>query len=82
MRLVYLRDERERYNVIWVYEHPMLGEIGVVNPRMEPDGGDDGSLSYYPTWDRILVNGKEATDDQKDEITDDLVETLRREDWS
>lgn len=79
MRMTYLRDERVAppSQVMWIYEHPTLGEIGVVDPRMEPD--ED---SYWPVWDQLLVNGMPATDDQKDEITDDLVETLRHEDWS
>jgi hypothetical protein len=83
MRMTYLGDERysTHRNVVWLYEHPTFGKIGIVNPRLEPDG-DDGGIYYSPEWDKILVNGEEATPEQEEDLANDVLETLRGEDWS
>jgi hypothetical protein len=69
----------------WYVEDPATKTtIAIENPRLEADGDEDGTW-YAPTYDsiRILENGewREATEEESDDYSDDVLAWLRASDW-
>ena len=73
--------EKEGYNDWWwFFTHTDGRVVSISNARIEADGDEDG-VWHAPVYDKMRVNGVEATDDESDELHDHIMEHLRATDW-
>jgi len=81
--LTYARDfiDNSTSKIWWIFEDDEGNEIAVSNPKMKPDVDDDGHHYEIAAWDKMRVNGEDATELQEDTYSDDLRDSIRNMDW-